>query len=60
MALANVGGSNEHPRKLRRDPLLFGGMGPVWRAFFIAVAIRGPACCVLCYRPPALANGELG
>jgi hypothetical protein len=21
MALANVGGSNEHPRKLRRDPL---------------------------------------
>jgi hypothetical protein len=23
MALANVGGSNEHPRKLRRSPLLF-------------------------------------
>jgi hypothetical protein len=22
MALANVGGSNEHPRKLRRDPLV--------------------------------------
>jgi hypothetical protein len=26
MALANVGGSNEHPRKLRREPL-----GPVFR-----------------------------
>jgi hypothetical protein len=25
MALANVGGSNEHPRKLRRSPLLAPG-----------------------------------
>jgi hypothetical protein len=28
MALANVGGSNEHPRKLRRDPLATGGHRP--------------------------------
>jgi hypothetical protein len=41
MALANVGGSNEHPRKLRRDPLSTattdGGVALQWRrsAWFI-------------------------
>jgi hypothetical protein len=61
MALANVGGANEHPRKLRRDPLLALASrasrlvaGGWWHVALVAGGTGGEWCVV---RGASLASG---